>query len=111
MRAQGTRFKTSAEVDTDVTFDSLESSFDAALVCTGATVRRDTTIPGREASRSSPHLRKAEAETTSPRRPGSSATRPGAGPESTCLDLDVAADSVFTRGTAVLNVKINGVNQ
>lgn len=48
MRAEGTRFKTSVEVGRDVSFDSLQSSFDAVIVSTGATVPRDMPIPGRE---------------------------------------------------------------
>lgn len=48
MRAEGTRFKTSVEVGRDVTLESLRSSFDAVIVCTGATVPRDMPIPGRD---------------------------------------------------------------
>lgn len=48
MRAEGTRFKTSVEVGRDITLESLRSSFDAVIVCTGSTVPRDMPIPGRE---------------------------------------------------------------
>jgi glutamate synthase (NADPH/NADH) small chain len=48
MRAEGTRFKTSVEVGRDVTLESLRSSFDAVIVCTGATVPRDMPMPGRD---------------------------------------------------------------
>lgn len=47
MRAEGTRFKTSVEVGRDVTLEELQSSFDAVIVCTGATVPRDMGISGR----------------------------------------------------------------
>lgn len=48
MRAEGTRFQTSVEVGRDVTFESLRSSFDSVIVCTGAAVPRDMAIGGRE---------------------------------------------------------------
>ncbi|PCC20127.1 glutamate synthase subunit beta [Brevibacterium aurantiacum] len=48
MRAEGTRFKTSVEIGVDITLDDLRSSFDAVIVCTGATVPRDMAIGGRE---------------------------------------------------------------
>ncbi|WP_231441053.1 glutamate synthase subunit beta [Brevibacterium zhoupengii] len=48
MRAEGTRFKTSVEVGRDISFEELQSSFDAVIVCTGATVPRDMSIGGRD---------------------------------------------------------------
>lgn len=48
MRAEGTRFKTSVEIGRDISLEDLQSSFDAVIVCTGATVPRDMTIAGRE---------------------------------------------------------------
>lgn len=48
MRAEGTRFRTSVEVGRDISFEELRSSFDAVIVCTGATVPRDMNIGGRD---------------------------------------------------------------
>lgn len=48
MRAEGTRFKTSVEIGTDISLEELQSSFDAVIVCTGATVPRDMSIDGRD---------------------------------------------------------------
>lgn len=48
MRAEGTRFKTSVEVGRDISLEELQSSFDAVIVCTGATVPRDMNIGGRD---------------------------------------------------------------
>ena len=47
MRAEGTRFTTSVEIGRDISFEELRSSFDAVIVCTGATVPRDMGIGGR----------------------------------------------------------------
>ncbi|MDN5807255.1 MAG: glutamate synthase subunit beta [Brevibacterium sp.] len=47
MRAEGTRFTTSVEVGRDISFEELQSRFDAVIVCTGATVPRDMSISGR----------------------------------------------------------------
>ncbi|GAA1867349.1 glutamate synthase subunit beta [Brevibacterium marinum] len=48
MRAEGTRFKTSVEIGRDIGLEELRSSFDAVIVCTGATVPRDMSIGGRD---------------------------------------------------------------
>lgn len=47
MEAEGTRFYTSTEVGTDITWDALRDSYDAVIVATGAMVPRDLPIPGR----------------------------------------------------------------
>lgn len=48
MRAEGTRFTTSVSIGTDISLEELRSSFDAVIVCTGATVPRDMGIAGRD---------------------------------------------------------------
>lgn len=48
MRAEGTRFTTSVEIGRDISLEDLQSSFDAVIVCTGATVPRDMSIGGRD---------------------------------------------------------------
>ncbi|GAA1454273.1 glutamate synthase subunit beta [Nesterenkonia lacusekhoensis] len=47
MQAEGTRFYTSTEIGTDITWDSLRESYDAVIVATGAMVPRDLPVPGR----------------------------------------------------------------
>ena len=47
MQAEGTRFYTSTEIGSDITWDSLRESYDAVIVATGAMVPRDLPIPGR----------------------------------------------------------------
>ena len=47
MRAEGTRFRTSVNVGTDITGDDLRASFDAIVLAGGATVRRELPIEGR----------------------------------------------------------------
>ncbi len=48
MRTEGTRFRTSVNVGTDITGDDLRASFDAIVLAGGATVRRDLPIEGRD---------------------------------------------------------------
>jgi glutamate synthase (NADPH/NADH) small chain len=48
MEAEGTVFRTSAEVGVDPTSDQLRREFDAVVLAGGATARRDLPIPGRE---------------------------------------------------------------
>ncbi len=48
MEAEGTRFRTSVDVGTDVTVDELRRDFDAVVLAGGATQARDLPIPGRE---------------------------------------------------------------
>ncbi|WP_106850458.1 glutamate synthase subunit beta [Blastococcus sp. Marseille-P5729] len=48
MKAEGTRFRTSVEVGKDITGKELRDRYDAVVIATGATVRRDLPVPGRE---------------------------------------------------------------
>jgi glutamate synthase (NADPH/NADH) small chain len=48
MRAEGTEFRTSANVGVDVPVDELRAEFDAIVLAGGATAWRDLPIPGRE---------------------------------------------------------------
>jgi glutamate synthase (NADPH) small chain len=48
MRAEGTEFRTSAEVGVNVDIDILLGSHDAVVLACGATAARDLPIPGRE---------------------------------------------------------------
>jgi glutamate synthase (NADPH) small chain len=48
MRLEGTVFKTSVTIGTDITFSELRQRFDAIVLAIGSTVARDLTVPGRE---------------------------------------------------------------
>jgi glutamate synthase (NADPH/NADH) small chain len=48
MRAEGTEFRTNANVGVDVGVDELRSEFDAVVLAGGATAWRDLPIPGRD---------------------------------------------------------------
>jgi glutamate synthase (NADPH/NADH) small chain len=48
MRAEGTHFRASVDVGTDVTADQLRAEFDAVVLAGGATAWRDLPAPGRE---------------------------------------------------------------
>jgi glutamate synthase (NADPH) small chain len=48
MRLEGTVFKTSVTIGTDITFSELRERFDAIVLAIGSTVARDLTVPGRE---------------------------------------------------------------
>ncbi|MFE7730556.1 glutamate synthase subunit beta [Streptomyces anthocyanicus] len=48
MRAEGTRFRTSAAVGRDVDAAALRARYDAVVIATGATAWRELTVPGRE---------------------------------------------------------------
>jgi len=48
MRAEGTEFRTNANVGVDVSTDALRAEFDAVVLAGGATAWRDLPIPGRE---------------------------------------------------------------
>jgi glutamate synthase (NADPH/NADH) small chain len=48
MRAEGTKFRTNAEVGVNVPVDDLREQFDAIVLAGGATAWRDLPIPGRE---------------------------------------------------------------
>lgn len=48
MKAEGVKFKTNAEVGSNVNVEKLEKENDAILICTGSTVPRDLDIPGRD---------------------------------------------------------------
>ncbi|MCD1284970.1 glutamate synthase subunit beta [Brevibacterium sp. GP-SGM9] len=48
MRAEGTRFETGVDIGRDISLEELRTSFDAVIMCTGATVPRDMPIEGRE---------------------------------------------------------------
>jgi glutamate synthase (NADPH/NADH) small chain len=48
MRAEGTAFRCGAEAGTDVSAETLRSSFDAIVLAGGARVPRDLPMPGRE---------------------------------------------------------------
>jgi glutamate synthase (NADPH/NADH) small chain len=50
MMAEGTRFRAGITIGVDITWDDLRARYDAVIVCTGATVPRDLTIPGRDLS-------------------------------------------------------------
>jgi glutamate synthase (NADPH) small chain len=49
MRAEGTHFRASVDVGTDVTVEQLRADFDAIVLAGGATAWRDLPVPGREA--------------------------------------------------------------
>ncbi len=48
MDDEGVRFKVNAEVGKSINPDMLKEDFDSIVVCTGSTVPRDLSIPGRE---------------------------------------------------------------
>jgi glutamate synthase (NADPH) small chain len=48
MRAEGTHFRASVDVGTDITADQLRADFDAVVLAGGATAWRDLPVPGRE---------------------------------------------------------------
>jgi glutamate synthase (NADPH/NADH) small chain len=48
MEAEGTRFRSGVEIGRDISWQELQSRFDAVLVATGATKPRDLKIPGRQ---------------------------------------------------------------
>lgn len=48
MRTEGTGFKASVAIGADISLDELQASYDAVIVCTGATVPRDMRISGRD---------------------------------------------------------------
>jgi len=48
MRLEGTVFKTSVAIGTDITFSELRERFDAIVLAIGSTVARDLSVPGRE---------------------------------------------------------------
>ena len=48
MRLEGTVFKASVNIGTDITFSELRERFDAVVLAVGSTVARDLTVPGRE---------------------------------------------------------------
>jgi glutamate synthase (NADPH/NADH) small chain len=48
MEAEGTRFRHSVNVGTDISWKQLRQAHDAVLIATGATTPRDLPIPGRE---------------------------------------------------------------
>jgi glutamate synthase (NADPH) small chain len=50
MRLEGTIFKASVNIGTDITFAELRERFDAVVLAIGSTVARDLTVPGRELS-------------------------------------------------------------
>jgi glutamate synthase (NADPH) small chain len=47
MRAEGTEFRCGVDAGADVTAEQLRTSFDAVVLCGGARVSRDLTLPGR----------------------------------------------------------------
>jgi len=50
MTAEGTRFRTGVEVGLDMTWQDLNSRYDAVLIATGASIPRDLPLPGRHHS-------------------------------------------------------------
>ncbi|GAB3308252.1 glutamate synthase small subunit [Epidermidibacterium keratini] len=50
MKAEGTRFRSGVEIGKDITARQLRDRFDAVVIATGAMVRRDLPVPGREAT-------------------------------------------------------------
>lgn len=48
MKAEGTRFQTNTEIGKDISWDDLQSRFDAVVVAIGSTVPRDMNLPGRD---------------------------------------------------------------
>ena len=48
MEAEGTRFRAGVEIGKDITWQELQSRFDAVLVATGATKPRDLPVEGRD---------------------------------------------------------------
>jgi glutamate synthase (NADPH/NADH) small chain len=48
MEAEGTRFRAGVEIGKDITWQELQSRFDAVLVATGATKPRDLNVEGRD---------------------------------------------------------------
>ena len=49
MRLEGTVFKTSVTIGTDITFSELRERFDAIVLAVGSTVARDLSVPGARA--------------------------------------------------------------
>ena len=49
LEAEGIVFKTGIEIGKDIATDTLENDFDAIVLCTGATVKRNLPIPGADA--------------------------------------------------------------
>ena len=50
LKAEGIEFRCGCNVGTDVTTDELRKTFDAILLCNGATQARDVKVPGRDLS-------------------------------------------------------------
>ena len=50
MQDEGTRFRAGVEIGKDITARQLRDRFDAVVIATGAMVRRDLPVPGREVS-------------------------------------------------------------
>ncbi|SMX67661.1 glutamate synthase (NADPH/NADH) small chain [Brevibacterium sp. Mu109] len=50
MRREGTRFRTGVAVGEDLPWETLRARVDAVVVCTGATLPRELSVPGRELS-------------------------------------------------------------
>ena len=48
LTAEGVTFKTGVEIGKDISAEELKSTFDAVVLCTGATKPRDLPLPGRE---------------------------------------------------------------
>ena len=48
LEAEGVRFRVGVDIGTDITWDDLRRRYDAIVVATGATIRRDLPVPGRE---------------------------------------------------------------
>jgi glutamate synthase (NADPH/NADH) small chain len=48
MEAEGIEMRTGVNVGVDITGDELREQFDAVVVCTGSTIPRDLSVPGRE---------------------------------------------------------------
>src|SRR5215210_7080898 len=48
MEAEGIEMRTGVNVGVDITGEQLREQFDAVVVCTGSTIPRDLTVPGRE---------------------------------------------------------------
>lgn len=48
LTAEGVAFKTGIEIGKDISAEELKSTFDAVILCTGATKPRDLPLPGRE---------------------------------------------------------------
>ncbi|MFC7402467.1 glutamate synthase subunit beta [Citricoccus sp. GCM10030269] len=48
MEAEGTRFRTSVDIGSDITWDDLRERYDAVIIATGAPVPRELPVAGRE---------------------------------------------------------------